>query len=278
VNQRNLGLFNVEQAPLIDDITTAYLGLGDTLEARRMQLERLDNAVRRFGADDPRVFPYRYVLAEYYQRSRLPLSAREQYEAVLKSQETRLDATDPALLEPLRRLAKIDLLLGQGEDDEAYDRLVTLLEQNPSADPAERGLCLALLGDWATVTGDPTGAQGYYRQAWEALSTKPDFNPTEYFAAPVMLDFVAPLNPVDRGARSRPYAWAQIVFRFDVSADGRPSNVEVVGSNAPTGQLETRYSRRLRETHFRPRLVAGEPRATTNVEFTHYFRYYVDEG
>jgi hypothetical protein len=68
------------------------------------------------------------------------------------------------------------------------------------------------------------------------------------------------------------------VFRFDVSADGRPSNVEVVGSNAPTGQLETRYVRRLRETHFRPRLVAGEPRATTNVEFTPYLRYYVDEG
>ena len=64
MSQRNLGLFNVEQAPLIDDITTAYLGIGDTVEARRMQLERLDNAVRRFGADDPRVIPFRYQLAD----------------------------------------------------------------------------------------------------------------------------------------------------------------------------------------------------------------------
>ena len=30
VSQRNLGLFNVEQTPLLDDITTAYLGIGDT--------------------------------------------------------------------------------------------------------------------------------------------------------------------------------------------------------------------------------------------------------
>src|SRR5262245_25019408 len=32
VSQRNLGLFNIEQSGLIDDITTAYLGLGDTIE------------------------------------------------------------------------------------------------------------------------------------------------------------------------------------------------------------------------------------------------------
>src|SRR5690606_40150148 len=40
VSQRNLGLFNVAQADLIDDLTTAYLGLGDTATARDLQLER----------------------------------------------------------------------------------------------------------------------------------------------------------------------------------------------------------------------------------------------
>jgi len=83
ISQRHLGLFNVEQAALLDDITTAYLGLGNTVDARRMQLERLDNAVRRFGLSDPRVIPFRYTLARYYEQSRLPESAREQYEEVL---------------------------------------------------------------------------------------------------------------------------------------------------------------------------------------------------
>jgi tetratricopeptide (TPR) repeat protein len=276
VSQRNLGLFNVEQSPVLDDITTAYLGLGDTTEARRMQLDRLENAVRRFGANDERVIPYRYTLASYYERSRLPESAQEQYEEVLKSQETTLGSNAAALLAPLRQLVRIDLLLAQGEAAERRDRLVALLEQNPDADALERGLSQALLGDWATVTGDPLLARGYYQQAWSALRQKPDVDVTAHFATPAMLDFVAPLNPVDRGERSKPYAWAQVVIEFDVSADGLPSGVRIVGDSAP-GRLQTRYARRVRETHFRPRLVDGEPVATTHVRSTHYFRYYVEE-
>jgi tetratricopeptide (TPR) repeat protein len=277
VSQRNLGLFNVEQAGLLDDITTAYLGLGDTAEARRLQLERLENAVKRFGADDPRVFPFRYQLADYYQRSRMQISAREQYEQVLQSQETQLGSDHPALLSPLRQLVKVDLMTSQVEDDDAYARLVSILNTSAGVDAVERGLSLAVLGDWATVSGDPIGARNYYKQAWDALSSKPDVDASAFFAEPVMLDFMAPLSAVDRGARSRPYAWGSVVFEFDLSADGRPLNVQTIGTDAPLGPLATRYTRRLRETHFRPRLVAGEPVPLSGLQFTHYFRFYVNE-
>jgi tetratricopeptide (TPR) repeat protein len=278
VSQRNLGLFNVEQAPLLDDITTAYLGIGDTVEARKMQLERLDNAVRRFGADDPRVIPYRYQLADYYQRSRLAGSAREQYEEVLKSQEAQLGATNPGLLSPLRQLVRIDLATAQNEEQDARTQLVEILEQNTDIDAVERGLSLATLGDWAIVANDPVAAGDYYAQAWAALSAKPDVDVAAFFAKPVMIDFIAPLSAVDRAARSRPYSWAQIAFDFDVSADGRPFNVETVGRQGgePT-PIETRYNRRLREAHFRPRIVDGQRVATDNVRSTHYFRFYVND-
>jgi tetratricopeptide (TPR) repeat protein len=277
ISQRNLGLFNVEQAGLLDDITTAYLGTGDTTEAREIQLERLDNAIKRFGADDPRVIPFRYQLADYYQRSRLQLSAREQYEEVLKSQETQLGSDHPGLLSPLRQLVKVDLMVSQGESDAAYTRLVSILEHNSEIDPIERGLSLAVLGDWASVDGDPLAARDYYRRAWEALAAKPDVDAEAFFAQPVMIDFVAPLSAVDRGAQSKPYTWTSIVFEFDLSADGRVMNVRTVGAAEPPPSLVTRYSRRLRETHFRPRLVAGEPVAVDDVQFTHYFRVYVNE-
>jgi len=68
-----------------------------------------------------------------------------------------------------------------------------------------------------------------------------------------------------------------VVLDFDVSAEGQPTDVRVITGGVPAGSLQTRYARRLRETHFRPRLVAGEPVPTTNVRSTHYFRYYVDE-
>jgi len=278
VSQRNLGLFNVEQSPLLDDMTTAYLGVGDTREAQRIQIERLDNAIKRFGATDQRVIPFRYHLADYYERSRLPTSARDQYTEVLKTQEAQLGAAHPSLLAPLRELVHIDLLTDQTQRGEARARLASVLEQNPNTDPVERGLALATLGDWAVVAGDTPAARAYYQQAWTALSQKPDFDVAGAFAKPEMIDFVAPLSSVDRGERSRPYAWAEIQFKLDVDADGSPRNVHVVHrEGAEPWPKEADYSRRVRETHFRPRLVAGEPVTTDNVEFTHYFRVYVDD-
>jgi tetratricopeptide (TPR) repeat protein len=278
VSQRNLGLFNVEQSPLLDDVTTAYLGLGDTREAQRVQIERLDNAIKRYGAADERVIPFRYHLADYYDRSRLPTSAREQYTEVLKTQESRLGADHPSLLSPLRQLVRIDLLTDQTAHGEAHARLASVLERNPNTDAVEVGLSLATLGDWAVVAGDAQAARGYYAQAWAALSKKTDFDVAGAFAKPEMIDFVAPLNSVDRGERSKPYTWAEIDFKLDVAEDGLPRNVQVVHhEGAPHSPLESAYTRRVRETHFRPRVVAGEPVATDNVEFTHYFRVYVDD-
>lgn len=278
ITQRHLGLFNVEQSALLDDITTAYLGLGDTIEAQKLQVERLDNAVRRYGPADPRVIPYRYTLARYFERSRLPESAREQYSEVLKAQETRLGDTSAGVLPPLRELVAIDLLINQTANPVNRDRLAAVLEQNQDTAPAERGLSLAQLGDWATVAGDATAARDYYVEAWKALDEVPEVDVRALFAKPQMLDFVAPISNVDRQERRRPYTWAAIVLEFDVSAAGLPSNVQVVTRDAETETLQARYSRRVRETHFRPRLIDGEPVATANVRATHYVRRYIDRN
>jgi tetratricopeptide (TPR) repeat protein len=277
ISQRHLGLFNVEQAALLDDITTAYLGLGNTVEAQKMQIERLDNAIRRFGATDPRVIPFRYTLARYYEQSRLPDSAREQYEEVLSAQESRLGGHDAELMAPLREIVSLDLVVAQGESSEQRDRLAAVLAENTDAPPVERGLSLALLGDWAIVTGDVEGAHDYYRQAWSTLSTNPDVDTAAYFSKPAMIDFVPPLSSVDRGERSKPYTWAEIVLEFDVSAQGVASDVRVLTRDPRTAALQTQYTRRVRETHFRPRMVGGEPVATTNVRSTHYVRRYVEK-
>jgi hypothetical protein len=42
----------------------------------------------------------------------------------------------------------------------------------------------------------------------------------------------------------------------------------------PPGLMDSDYVRRIRETHFRPKLAAGEPVPAPNVRFTHYFRVY----
>ena len=275
ISQRNLGLFNVEQAALLDDITTAYLGLGNTADAQRIQVERLDNAIRRFGPADPRVIPFRYTLARYYEQSRLPESAREQYQEVLSAQESRLGGSDAELLAPLRELVALELQVTQGADPQLRERLAAVLQQNADAPAVERGLTLALLGDWATVTGDAAAARDYYRQGWEALRADLQVDAAAYFSKPVMIDFVPPLSAVDRNERSKPYTWAELVLEFDVSAEGLPADVRVITRDPQLTTLQSRYSRRMRETHFRPRLVDGSPVATTNVRSTHYVRRYL---
>lgn len=273
LNQRHLGLFNVEQTPLIDDVTLAYLGLGDTLAARELQLDRLDNAVRRFGADDPQVIPYHNHLAEYYASSRMRTSAREQYERILEIQESRAAPDDPVLLATLRRLAGIELLLG--DDDDAKTRLDEFLQANADAVTVERSLSLALLGDWALVDEDFVLAADYYQQAYAAMQATGEGDPDQVFANPRMIDFFPPLTRVDLNRRSRPWTWGSIELAFDLSAEGRAWDVRIVAVE-PAGIVESAYHRRLRETHFRPRLVEGAPVAVNDVRFTHFFRYYVD--
>jgi tetratricopeptide (TPR) repeat protein len=270
LSRRSAGLFNVEQSALLDDLTAANLGLGNTALARDLQVERLDNAVRQFGAGDPRVVPYHDHLGDYLNESRLRGSAREQYAQALAIQEASIGATDARLLATLRKLARIDLLLAR--DAGARDRLVEVLERNPDADAVERALSLAVLGDCASVANDVALARQYYSDAFAAAQTSgPDAD--RLFATPEMIDFIPPLTPVDRGARSRPYFYGSIVLEFDISVDGRAENVQSISAEPP-GLMDSDYVRRIRETHFRPKLAAGQPVPATNVRFTHYFRAY----
>ena len=273
VVQRNLGLHNVSQTPLLDDLTTAYLGLGETATAGRLQSQRLENAVRSFGEHDPRVIPFRYRLANYYEQSRLRGAAREQYQEVVATLETLPEADEQALLAPLRQLMRIEMLFGDG--DEARTRLAGILERDPGIEAPERARSLAALGDWAVVHEDLESARGYYSRAYTLLDDAPDEREV-VFGEPVMLDFIAPLTAVDRATRSDPYAFGTILLEFDVSADGRAANVRAVRAQPP-GIVDGAYMRRVRETHFRPRIVDGVPRETNGVRFTHYFRYYVEE-
>jgi tetratricopeptide (TPR) repeat protein len=271
LSRRDAGLFNVGQSTLIDDLTAANLGLGNTVAARELQLERVDNAVRQFGAGDPRVVPYHDHLGKYLSDSRLRVSAREQYAQALAIQEASFGPTDPRLLGTLRKLVQVDLLLGR--DVGARERLVEVLERNPETDAVERALSLAVLGDCASVVEDLPLARQYYVEAFAAAEKSSLAEAERLFATPEMIDFIPPLTPVDRGARSRPYLYGSIVLEFDLSAEGRAENVQSVSAE-PAGFMDSDYVRRIRETHFRPRLAAGLPVPATKLRFTHYFRVY----
>jgi len=272
ISQRNEGLFNVEQSALIDDMTTAYLGTGDTGAARDLQVERLTNAQRRFGSGDPRIVPFHNSLADYYSRSRMHASAREQYLATLEIARSQPDPL--AVMAPLRNIARIDMLTGLRRD--AIEELATLVATYPDADAYERGLSLAVLGDRAIVDDEPRDAHARYAEAFAAIAASGRADANELFADPAIIRFIPPINQVDRATRSLPYAWGQIEIEFNVDANGRVGEITSVGA-APEGMVERAYVERLQQAFFRPQLLDGEPVEAEGIRLTHYFRYYVEE-
>lgn len=270
INQRNYGLFNTEQTLIIDEMSQAYQAAGDTRSAQELQEESLNIARRRFGEESLEVVPFHYRLAEYYELSRMRAKAREHYQDVIDILENHLDKHASEQLKPLRELVRIDIL--SGENTSARRRLEETLELGSSNSAYERALSLAVLGDYALATGRAETSIARYREAYAALAAEDTAAATVLFAKPALIDFIPPSSPVDRTSSISIYSWGTITAEFEISAGGLARGVEIVAATPP-GLVDARYQRRLIESYFRPRLVAGEPVATSLVRFSHRFRY-----
>ncbi len=272
VTRRNLGLFSIDQVGVLDDMTTAQLGLGDTAAARDLQLERLETAQKQYGVDDIRVIPFHVHLAEYYERSRLLSSAREQYESALAIATEQQDWEQT--LRVLRETVALDLQMGS--DQTMVERLSSLVANAPAtANRHELGLASAVLGDAAIISDEFDSANELYANAWNLIDSGGETNPADYFADPAVIRFIPPLTSVDLAERSLPYSWGTIGFDFDVDEKGRVKSINGVGAQPPA-LMEDAYAQRLRSARFRPSLIGGRPKSAEGVILTHYFRFYVE--
>ncbi len=272
ISQRNYGLFNEEQTVILDEMSAVYTAAGDTRNAQEIQRKRLNIGLRRYGEDNLELVPYRYHLAEYYELSRMHARARTQYEGVIEIQESQLDRYSGELLKPLRELVRLDIL--SGDSSSARRHLLEILTHDGTEIAAvERARSLAVLGDWALTNGQLEIGLSRYREADAVLVTDADSQTVELFSIPALINFIPPPSPVDRTGGSKPYQWGTISAELEISAAGRARNVRIVAA-IPPGLMDADYKRRLTESYFRPRLVAGEPTATPHVRFTHQFRYF----
>ncbi len=274
ISQRNFGLFNTEQAAILDELSRVYQAAGDTRSAQEIQRQQLDIGLRRFGEDGLDVIPYYYRLADYYGLSRMRAKEREQYVAVIEIQEDRFDEYSGEFLRPLRELVRLDTL--SGRNSSARRRLQEILEFGTGIAALERARSLVALGDWALSRSQQELGLARYRDAYAVLAADNESDVVAFFARPAMINFIPPPSPVDLSQGAYEYAWGTITALFEVSAGGSARNIEIVAATPP-GLMNARYRRRLLESYFRPRLVDGEPVATRQVRFTHEFRYFAAE-
>jgi tetratricopeptide (TPR) repeat protein len=272
ISRRNFGLFNLDQVDILDDQTIALISLGDTLGAQALQRDRLNYAVRTHGKGNPEVLPYHYDLAAYYSRSRMKNRAWEQYQQALAIESITGKEDDPALLPTLRAI----LALNMGTRDTGKEALQirAILDNNPPQNSLEKALSLTSLGDWHLARlAARDEAFRYYRAAYSAASPEEQ----EFiFAAPTMVDFVAPIGKFrGRKNKQKRFSIGDITLELRVTAEGTAEDVVVVSAN-PSGVAEPVFLERMGKTNFRPRFDNGEPIATPRVRIHHRFWYFAE--
>lgn len=136
------------------------------------------------------------------------------------------------------------------------------------------------VGDWYQARNRPADAVEHYRRAWQACAAGDEVarrSCADWFESPVLLAYVPPESagrlsgqPLDQVVEQR------VEVRLVVTSLGRVADVQEVSGEAP--------ERRVRETieaartaRYRPRIVDGEPEATSGVRFRQVFRVSASE-
>jgi hypothetical protein len=146
--------------------------------------------------------------------------------------------------------------------------LADLIDRSESAAPQERAALWVELGDWYQWNSQLKRANEAYGAVVSMLrESGQDALIEQWLGEPVELpdESAVWLQRRDREPADR----AVVAVRYDVSARGDVSNTEVVQMPEEASGEAIRLQRMLRDTHFRPRLVSGEPEVTTGVQ-----RYY----
>ncbi|GAB5452028.1 MAG: hypothetical protein Hals2KO_23560 [Halioglobus sp.] len=149
----------------------------------------------------------------------------------------------------------------------------TLLEQSMAelgsgASAMQRAQLALALGDWYQWYGLRAYAANHYRLARELLlSAGATGTLREAFGEPVEL----PATGVFRRYHTPdPQAQSALRLRFDVSATGRSSNIEVVAAPEGAERAASSAARALRAVRFRPRWLNGEAEAMSGLERSYH--------
>jgi tetratricopeptide (TPR) repeat protein len=301
VSRKLDGLFNVQQLPLVEALIDTYVALDQVADVDREQQYALRLSENAYGRNDPRMLPVLARSAEWCETTGRYRMARQAHARQLDIIGRTAGKRDPAVVAPLRGIARSYLneyLYGTQEADATgreYNPAMTGTlggMQSPSSDPTrivrldvdgEDALKLALavledrpdqvalraetlldLGDWYQIGGDNQDAKRTYRDAWAAFSA-PGAPGTALMSAPTQLYYKAPASSVrrpDQDADEVEEHFVEVVFT--VTPEGRVTDTRVLSTDASDAQ-ERSVTTALRRARYRPRFVDGNPVATTDV-------------
>lgn len=133
---------------------------------------------------------------------------------------------------------------------------------------AMRAQALAVSGDVQVMFGDEGEATEFYRSAWQVMADFPGMGPSvanSFFGEETRLFYNNPDQPA-RSKSGQPYSErGSVTVSFTVLPNGHLDNVELQSDIASLDDAE--FYKAARRARYRPRLVDGEPVATSGVQF-----------
>ena len=159
---------------------------------------------------------------------------------------------------------------------QAMLRVIDIQTHNPDAQAIDHGIAMIQLGDWYLLFNQSNSARQSYAMAYTRLNEsgmqKDEIN--KLFEQPRSLpSFQMPVASQQVKTKEGS-ADNYVLVKFDVSKNGKTSNIEIVEAQpADDESIQRRAKETIRDTRFRPRLEDGQPVATTDINI----RYVLQE-
>ena len=299
VAHHSFGLFDMGQQGILLQLATSLTLTGQPNEAQRHMQYLLRAAQSTYGAQDPRLAPVMCVVGDWYTELGVFATARAYYREAADIVERKLGKSDPALVEPLRALARsytqelylatrgtrlspdsetfdtrvnTKLLVTEGE--RALERALQILDKSPPSAHDTLAATLIQFGDWYEIKQLPEKAMPNYRRAWTTIAgiAKAEEGTVPQLSVPMMLYYPAPLLAI-RNQRA-PAAQVDEYFvkvEFTVGSDGSVKDAKAIEHDGTPRHVADTLGA-IRAARFRPKFFNGEPVDTPSVTHREVFR------
>ncbi len=271
LTHRKDGVYSLEQLDLIEQLALAFFAQREIEEAGREKQLAYNLSRRVHGEDAPEHVPGMLRYAAWYRLIGEDRRARRLYHRAIEMLESTHGEEHYSLIEPLTQLSATASQRGYyaKEREEALLRADSILNKQANVDAGDQAASAVRLGDFYTFMQRPEEAAGFYASAWQHLEQEgsTQLDPDALFANPVVMNFPHSFVPDQSRGILIQDREVKVTYEFQVGADGKVSEVEVVDHTGPS--TLTRSLRKLAyRLQYRPRIVDGEPVATEKFRFT----------
>jgi tetratricopeptide (TPR) repeat protein len=299
VSRRAYGLFDMGQLGLLRQLANSLTQTGRLVDGAKQMLYLQRVGERTYGERDPRMAPLLCVVGDWYIDTGNFALGRDRFRDAIHIVERKLGKNDPALVQPLRGLARsyvqeiyffshgyqplqdrtlidptnveprgINPKYISSDGERALQRALTILDARPDTTQAVLSDTLIQFGDWYQVKHQPDKAMVYYRRAASLTASADPASPeaaVSPLSFPVRIYYpMPPLAMRNRQLSPEQVDEKYVSVQFTVTGTGDVEDAKVIDHNGTQRQASEALEA-IRASRYRPKFVNGEPVNTEGV-------------